>query len=55
VICLGIPKLTGGSIAGIVGNRTKLRRVCEITLTGGALWGKEQVVIITLTPGRTTN
>jgi len=39
VICLGNPKLTGGSITEIADAKTALTRVHEIPLTGSAPLG----------------
>jgi len=50
MICLGNPKLNGGSIIEIDKAKTTLTRVCEVTLTD-----RDQVVIRTYPPRRTTN
>jgi len=39
VICLGNPKLTGGSTTKIVETKTVLTQVYEIPLTGSAPFG----------------
>jgi len=39
MICLGNPKLTGGSIIEIAKAKTTLTRVCEVTSTGSAPLG----------------
>ena len=47
--------MTGGDITEIVEAKTTLTPVYELTLTGSAGWGRDRVLVRTLTPGATTN
>ena len=54
MICLGSPKLTGGSTIEIVGVETTLAQVYEITLTVEPLGGETKFLVKNLTPVGTT-